>query len=289
LRRAEAEARKIAALLDCKEFKWPENSAPEIPPESASSAIERFREEYLARGGKPSTWDSEYWRCLKKLIQPPTPESLIALVKVSPPNTRTRLRFCNAVACFARFLGIQIDVSPYRGNYSSFSSISARELPTDEQILAAYKLLPEKWRWVYGAMATYGLRNHEVFRVDLSLFPTVQVGENSKTGAREVWPCPANWADHFNLQRQILPNCNLELPNASLGHRVTVVFRRAKVPFSPYDLRHAFAVRTMTLGYPDSLAAQMMGHSLQVHSQIYHKWLSRRTKQQVFERLNQPR
>ena len=44
-------------------------------------------------------------------------------------------------------------------------------------------------------------------------------------------------------------------------------------PFKPYDLRHAFAVRTIYCSkISPSIAAKSMGHSLQVHNQVYQKW-----------------
>jgi hypothetical protein len=37
-------------------------------------------------------------------------------------------------------------------------------LPSDEVIVEWYDRIPNPtWRYVYGIMATYGLRNHEVF------------------------------------------------------------------------------------------------------------------------------
>ena len=42
------------------------------------------------------------------------------------------------------------------------------------------------WRWIYGMLATYGLRDHEVFQVDTSRLHeaphVVEVLDDSKTG-----------------------------------------------------------------------------------------------------------
>jgi integrase len=40
-----------------------------------------------------------------------------------------------------------------------------------------------------------------------------------------------------------------------------------------YDLRHAWAVRSIRVGLNASLAAKCMGHSLAVHHSTYHRWL----------------
>ena len=58
-------------------------------------------------------------------------------------------------------------------------------------------------------------------------------------------------------------------------------FRRYEVGFSPYDLRHAWAVRTIHLGLPDTVAARMMGHSVAIHTRTYHHWITHRDQQQA--------
>jgi hypothetical protein len=41
----------------------------------------------------------------------------------------------------------------------------------------------------------------------------------------------------------------------------------------------------MEFGLPLELAAQQMGHSMQIHSQTYHKWISDRHHKQAFDRI----
>jgi hypothetical protein len=110
----------------------------------------------------------------------------------------------------------------------------------------------------------------------------VNVGDNSKTGARRVWPCYPEWFTEFQLQQVKLPNCNVDKSNADVGHRVSQWFRR-NIPFQAYNLRHCWAVRTLEFGLDISLAAQQMGHSNQVHSDLYHHWISERHHQRAFE------
>ena len=68
-----------------------------------------------------------------------------------------------------------------------------RDLPKDELIEQLWETIPNKsWKFVFGLMATYGLRNHEVFFCDLSsltnfgdkiirVLPTLKLG-NIKFG-----------------------------------------------------------------------------------------------------------
>ena len=44
-----------------------------------------------------------------------------------------------------------------------------------------------------------------------------------------------------------------------------------------------WAIRTLEFGLDISLAAQQMGHSAQVHSELYHHWISERHHQRAFE------
>ena len=49
----------------------------------------------------------------------------------------------------------------------------------------------------------------------------------------------------------------------------------------PYGLRHAWAVRTIFYDLPDTVAARMMGHSVSLHTQTYHHWITKRDQQQA--------
>ena len=60
-------------------------------------------------------------------------------------------------------------------------------------------------------------------------------------------------------------------------------FRRYDLPITPYDLRHAWAVRTIHVGLPDTVAARMMGHSVTIHTRTYHHWITRRDQQQAVD------
>jgi integrase len=184
----------------------------------------------------------------------------------------------------AKFAKLDFDPKPYRGNYSP-EMVTPRNLPEDLTIAKLRETFANKaWQWVYGMMATYGLRNHEVFKLDLSDFPIVQVLEDTKTGFREVWPCYEEWAIEWQLNEPVFPPIKLNRSNQAIGNSVTK-YLSPKLPFSPYDLRHCWAVRTMEFGWPDTLAAQQMGHSLMVHNRTYHRWITRRQHQRVYDLL----
>lgn len=114
----------------------------------------------------------------------------------------------------------------------------------------------------------------------------IQVLPTTKTGSHDVWAFYPEWIEEFDLETVCLPAIETDLTKTTLqtvGQRVTAQFRRYGVPFSPYDLRHAWAVRTIHFGLSDTVAARMMGHSVAVHTRTYHQWISRRDQQQAVE------
>lgn len=291
LRQAEKQARLLGAQLAAREFDWA-NWGVEAGSESwtCGAAIDALREKYLSEGGTLDTWNGDYWKALKKL--PPeaklTTDLLETLVLGTKVNTRTRVRAATAAGALAKFVGLQFDGQALRGNYSP-ARVSPRELPGDRAIASVRNNVQNPaWKWVYGMMATYGLRNHEVFHLDLVNFPRIQVLETTKTGAREVWPCYPEWAAEWELEKVLLPPVELDRSNQALGHSVTR-YLSPLLPFQPYDLRHAWAIRTMTFGWPVELSARQMGHSVEVHTRTYQRWITGHQIQSVYELLvNRP-
>jgi integrase len=180
----------------------------------------------------------------------------------------------------------------YWGNYSP-SHTQARRLPSDQEIVEMFDRIPNPaWQFVYGILATYGLRNHEVFFCNYSSLiqggseAVIEVADTTKTGNHTVWPFYPEWVSQFNLPQVNLPPLNTDLTQTTLrqiGQQVNCQFRRYQIPFSPYDLRHAWAVRTIHFGLPDTVAARMMGHSVAIHTRTYHRWLTLRDQRQAVD------
>ena len=211
---------------------------------------------------------------LRLLYDEPLTEKLLkeALLNTDP-DTRSRRRYVLAYAKLADFVGIKHDLRRFVGNYSS-RKVSPRNLPTDLMIAEVRETINNpQWQLAYGLQACYGLRNHEIFLLDLDDYPLAFVNRG-KTDERYIYPLFPEWADNWNLQRLDLPDCH-GAANKDLGNRVTHAFIRAKVPFSPYNLRHAWAVRSLRFGLDLSLAAAQMGHSVRIHSETYHHWISK--------------
>ncbi|MDX1977314.1 MAG: hypothetical protein SFT94_06540, partial [Pseudanabaenaceae cyanobacterium bins.68] len=298
LKESELEAKKIGALLDCGEFDWqPYLSETHQTPITAQDWASKFEQEYFAKRDRNpktlTTWEKEYLTVFRHLPEENLTSAVIKnMVLATKPDTRTRQRYCMVLSALAKLAGIAIDLKPLAGKYSP-TQVQARNLPDDLAIAQNFAKIPNpEYQWVYGMLATYGLRPHEVFHLDLALMPILQVLGDTKTGARKVWACYPEWVEQFNLKNPKIPQVTGK-NNTELGSRITRSFKRYGIPFSPYDLRHCWAIRTLEFGLADSLAAQQMGHSVQVHNNLYHAWIDQRHHQRAYnlimERSDRPK
>jgi integrase len=308
LKQAEQQAKIIAIDLMQQEFSWKDyvTDGRKLNQLELTEQIDAFEQAFRnapQRQGKAAatqtTWRSAYAPYLKKLAtlqqkhrQLTLLELIYKTVNSTDPSSRSRQLCCTTLNAFAQFIKLDLPtpLKDLSGNYSP-SKTQARQLPSDDEIRQHWQQIPNPaWQFVYGMMATYGLRNHEVFFCDFAALLAgdmrIDVSSSTKTGAHEVWAFYPEWIDQFNLRAINLPDIETDLSKTTLqqiGQRVTAQFRRYGIPFKPYDLRHAWAVRTIHLGLSDTVAAKMMGHSVSIHTRTYHQWITRRDQQQAVE------
>ena len=291
IQKAEKEARKVGGLLACREFKWRDYLKLESPAVKVKDLISKLEKEYFDQRERTpktvSTWEGDYLKIFQKLPadQPLSEKLIMDCLLTTKPDSRTRKRSVIALQKLAEVAGLEIDLSQYKGNYSP-KKVKPRDIPSDKLIAQTFYSIPnESWRWCYGMIACFGLRPHEVFWVDAINFDSevLSLLEGGKTGARRVWAIYPEWLREFDLLAVKMPNCLGN--NEQLGHRVSTQFKRYGIEFKAYDLRHAWAIRSMEFGLDISLAAQQMGHSLKVHSEIYHHWISDNHHQRAYDLL----
>ena len=173
---AERLAKKISVQLDAKTFDWNDYLDADAVEQSKTIGdwVTEFEKDYFSRKQRTykteTTWRVEYRAVFKflPLNEQLTIENLkLTILNHSEPDTRSRKRFCQTLALLAKFGGLNSDFSYLVGNYNH-KSRKSRDIPTDKQIQDFYfQINNASWRWVYGMIATYGLRNHEVFFIDL--------------------------------------------------------------------------------------------------------------------------
>ncbi|AAP99569.1 MULTISPECIES: site-specific integrase [Prochlorococcus] len=259
-----------------------------------------------SKAGSRTNWKCAYLPYLRRLsiIAQSNNESLnknlfLKTLSSYSENSRSRQQCGTTLKALAKYSDIQLPEN-WRDLAYGYGLHQARfrKLPSDSLIEKTFFMIPNpRWRLVYGLMATYGLRNHEVFFCDLSCLSEgedkiLRVFPNTKTGEHQVWPFQPEWINRFKLnalsyETNLLPEINTDLNKTTLqnvGRRVSEQFRRYNLPLTPYDLRHAWAVRTIHIGLPDSVAARMMGHSVAIHTRTYHHWITRRDQQQAVDK-----
>ena len=260
------------------------------------------KSEYLSSSRK-TTWKSSYKPYLKRMLSTYLSDEnkdlnniLIKTLKSYKEGSRSRKQCGTSLNVFADFINHELPAEwKIISRGYGLKKASFRDLPNDKFIEELWGRIPnESWRYVFALMATYGLRNHEVFFCDLTSLTIngdniIRVLPTTKTGEHQVWPFHPHWVDLFGLKKlgedlSLLPKVKKDLKATTLqniGKRITDQFNRYNLPIRPYDLRHAWAVRTILYDLPDTVAARMMGHSVSLHTQTYHHWITRRDQQKA--------
>ncbi|HLO86037.1 MAG TPA: site-specific integrase [Nostocaceae cyanobacterium] len=300
-------ARKIFEWND----KYLGNEAIKKDFKTIGELLEQFETEYFKthkRTTKSEHTFFYYFSRTKRFTNPQdlaTPANLInAIEKID--QEWSKYNAARAIAAFCQTFKIEIDLS----KYSKMPEQNSRNIPTDAEIVAGfYKFVDylnyrgnqvnenvkdswQLWRWTYGMLAVFGLRPRELFinpdidwwlsqeNIDL----TWKVHKDCKTGEREALPLHKHWVEEFDLRNakylEMLATAinkkdkNNHADITALTQRVSWWFRKIGLDFKPYDLRHAWAIRSHILGIPIKAAADNLGHSVQVHTQTYQRWFS---------------
>ncbi|MEH2235306.1 site-specific integrase [Nostoc sp.] len=191
-----------------------------------------------------------------------------------------------------------------------------REIPDNDKIVSSFDLFEkfalnrkntnitdeidtwEMWRWVYGMLATFGLRPRELFvepDINWWMCPqnidhTWKVNKNTKTGYREVIPFVPQWIELFDLQNpkplKILEKKVTKIASVQninwMRRDISRWFRKVGIEFQPYDLRHACAIRAHLQGIPIKAAADNLGHTVDEHTKTYQRWFGIENRKKAF-------
>ncbi|MBN8562501.1 MAG: hypothetical protein J0L70_18370 [Leptolyngbya sp. UWPOB_LEPTO1] len=281
------EALKLGQLITERSFTWETYIQSDSDPDEKTIAqwLDEFKTNYFKthRRIKEPTWNNNQACTFRKLplgetLSEPT---LLAVILSTEEDSRNRELTCQRLQNFATFAGLKVDLLQYIGEYEP----KARDLPDDETIVEWRDKIPnEQWKWAYGAMAAFGIRPHEVFACEPVDELTLKVHGNTKTGARITHAIRPEWAKQWNLIEMNAPQTT-QTNNRLRGQLVSHQFGsdRYNLPFVPYDLRHAWAIRASVVeGLPVSTAAALMGHAPDVHMKVYHRWLSAAENERVY-------
>lgn len=291
-RYAEARAMEVAGLLAQNRFEW-ETLGTQAKPDTVGVWIERYKARVIAASPYPPEeaelrWHNYQWALALSRLDPALPmgePALVAAALKTPPKSRARQTCCGILSRFAKEAGVECDLSALAKGYSP--SQVRREIPDDDLIVTAIDGMEHpRWQWFAGMMATYGLRNHECWHCTLEQYEGVwfcHVDQHTKTGARDwVPPIPVDWVERWQLWDVRPPQVNARI-NADYGARSSAWFARKRMPFRPYDLRHAWVHRAeLQEGYPELLRAKWLGHSVKMHQSMYQSHLDQATATRLF-------
>ena len=199
-----------------------------------------------------------------------TLDTLVDVLNTLPPKHAGRDRAVCVYRRIAELCKWDLALLPKVSFPTMQQQLTPRSLLTDKEIEEVYEMLnPPHWRWVWGMLATYGLRPHEVLDAELQNDESLIISSYTKTGARVVWPCPSEWVDRFNLRTRHEPTTE---PRA-ISKIMNGYLKRKNIKVGGlYNLRHAYAVRLLLAGVPADIGSRLMGHSLAMHVNTYRRW-----------------
>ena len=293
LKLAVVEAQKIEADLIYDRFSW----TTDTQRLTIEKAVAEFEKHYWATRKKTVSRANNYkYDYLNFFLFLPQDELLsVELLKkallTTEPDSRQRKFMTTAFCALLKHFQIDNDLNKYKGNYQP---VRKRQIPTFEEIDRYYAMMRSpQWRWVFGIIACYGIRPHEIFHLDCNLMsdypPALIVKEGTKTGGRLVYPIPdAIRVKLWKLNEPVLPNINTAgKSNMELGRKIGQKFNELNIP-SPYHFRDAYAIHGEIYNYNPALVAQWMGHSLDVHYKRYLRHINQKHFTNAWLRHQQP-
>ena len=301
VKRAIAEAKRVDTLLMLNQFDWQDFMVRSVKVREGPlgrEVVSQFKDWYFGTRGRTeqthTTWKTEYEQVFKVLdpTMPLSQEEVEAFVLAgSEPNTRTRKRFVMAMRKLCEFAEVPINVRRFRELAGSYQpGETPRQLLSDEEVEKIWGQIdsPHVKLW-WGYLATFGLRNHELFHLDASELlkggRTIEVSERAKSKARRVvYPLPSRWIERFELRQVLGLEPEAGVLNRTLGARITKAFQRHHLP-EPYTLRHCWKERAIRLGIDPAIAARSLGHSPMVSQKHYTRWMGEQSVAEVFSQL----
>ena len=324
LKTAEEEANELGRLIARKQFEWNDKYLGQTRdgnrPKTIGDVLPDFEIEYFKtrKSTEKSKHTFSYYKdYLRRLIGENTllSQEFIEAKLTEIEHDSAKYNALKAIRVLTTTLGINsINLADFK--YTQ-PSTKHRRIPTDDEIINSYQhfehyalsrnltIKKDKvdswklWRWVYGILATYGLRPREVFvNPDIGWWLSSENKDNiwkvhpdTKTGYREALPLHPEWVGLFDLKNpEYLDLLKEEISGKLTFSQINIIrvncsswFRRVDIPFTPYDLRHAWAIRAHIMGVPLKAAADNLGHSVEVHTDIYQKWFGLENRKKVIK------
>ena len=253
---------------------------------NVEGAIEEMRKDFWAGRAKTSAAERSWDRLQTELKRLPaqatlTTDLLTAVAAQTAAGSRTRLEACKVFKRLGKLAGLEKleQLDALRSTYEP----AERCLPADEALFAFIREYREStWGWATAALVVYGCRPSEVFSLKPASDGTAQVLTIKRKDKAPAWrtalALPRSMVEELGLMQVEVPlrhyrPADYDSAEARKATQRWGKWLRARTQdFALYDIRHAWAVRSIS-AVPTGLAAKCMGHSLAVHHSTYHRWL----------------
>lgn len=322
LKTAEEEAYELGKLIARKTFVWNDKYLGQQAKKKNSITFKEFYEQFekIYFQTRKRTIRSEhsfldYKRKFKRYFYSDDVVAVESLnAKIKKTNTFNTRRIAIIIAhLICKSLDIKNDFSDLKIK----KEVQKRNIPEDKTIVNSINLIDsylenikpcnrdksskvcKRNKLIFGLLAVYGLRPREIFnQPDLDWLMssenkhnTFRVHESNKTGYREVFPFVPEWIELFDLKNQekinLLKKYILEEQTAiDLHYKVSKLgdfFKSYNFLFTPYDLRHACAIRAHLQGIPIKAGADNLGHTVEIHTKVYQQWFGLENRRKAFD------
>lgn len=301
---AQQRALEIGADLMLGKWVWQEVPVPQVinAPILVKDFVEMHRFSYIERNGESDNksdtekyWQKDFLYPFRQLPQnkPLDLAMCVSAIGLTENHKRTRDRYVKAYRQLLTLAGIDAgSIDALRGNYKA-APVHPSSIPEVAQIIEWGAKIPGPWKFYYFLRANFGIRGTEGH-------PTTCRLDDLHDGAITVYGGKAKkW--------RYVPTCNNDLFHAlwcepywedrnrtpsQVSDDFTKVLKKTGCFFQPYGMRHHYAYRNLLDGIDTALSARYMGHSLQIHMDVYllciDKVRDRAIRQRHFPALSLP-
>jgi len=268
-----------------------------------SKAVQRFKKAFFidpTTGRKHegsqrmATWSSAYAPYMRRLLdmgqdKEISPQLILEVAQSYPAQSRSRQQCATALGCIARANAVDLPPSwseitcGYKAPGKRIQDVIA-DLDIEREISS---IESDKWKTAAALMATYGLRNYELFFCDFSRMNKengyiLSINQNEASDHRIILPLREEWPEKFGLFNLSAKLASFRCSNyknktlQSMGRRSSEQFRRYGISFTPKQLRHSWIVRAIDSGLPDMLCSKMSGIDAISYVKQYEKFTQAR-------------
>jgi integrase len=288
--RAEDQAKIIGGQLNMKQFAWTDWIDCPVLGNSCWERVMELETHYWrsdpdrTNPKKIETWRVAYASVMKSLPMETelTPKLLERWIEENSPATRRREHYVTCANRLCEMAGIKHDFSWLLSGIGT-APINPRRLPSEKRLIEMFESVRGgQHGWIVGMMIAYGLRNHELFDLDLTDFPEITTAATTKTGSRIAIPflpegiSPEAWGLDQRQWPDKGPLYDPSYSNSRMGRYICGVFTRKFDDVTAYDCRHCFARRLKDNNLDAWDAAKLMGHSERTHVKRYQAWFGGR-------------